>query len=158
MSYIKHYYSEYFENLELLEESEALRIFTSFEIEPCRKCVWSYEFYGETDEELSLIKEELGSAIICDCQECKKFGKKLFEYYSVFMALSSIKDKFPGFKYYLWAHSEEFMNNAKENRFARFGEIYECGFLKILGKNLAFTLLNVYVNYRSSETPEGAPF
>lgn len=158
MSWVKHYYSEYFDYLELLESADALRIFTSYEVEPRRECVWSYEFYGETDDEFTLIKEQTGWVTICDCKECKKFGEELFEYYSILMALTAVKDKFPGFQYSLWTTCEKFRDEAEENIFCRYGEIYKCIFLKTLGENLALAMTDVAVTYRSSEIPEGAPF
>jgi hypothetical protein len=157
MSYIKLYDSESFDILEALEESEALHILTSFDVENCDELFWSYGIFGETDEEFSLIKEETGWATICDCKECEKYGEELFEYYSILMALSAIKDKFPEFEYFLWVFSEKFIKEADENVFCRCGEFYKCSFLKMLGANLALVMPNVTVMYLGADTEDSLP-
>ena len=159
MSWVKNYYTEYFDNLELLESADSLMVLTRFEIKPLRECFWSYELNSViNDEDFTLIKEESGNEMICGCKECKKFGNDLFEYYSIYKALTLIEDKFLNIEYILYTNCERFYLEASNDIFWYYDEIYKCDFLKTVGRGISRLLPNVEISYRSSEEVEGLPF
>ena len=160
MGWIENIFTEYFDNNEVIVSEDSLGVFTNYQNEGDRKCVWSYKFYGVTSGDTFVVfKEESDYETLCGCQECKDFGEDLFEYFAVYKTLSSLKKTFSEQSYSLWVNSERLMDEAGVNAFEYYDEIYRCDFLKRIGKEFSKLLTGVsFIKYNNEPTSEGAPF
>ena len=160
MGWIKKRYSEFIENFELINSADSLEIFTDYRNKGNQVCFWAFELCGVINgDDYILIKKASGYEMLCCCQECKSFGDELFEYYTIFKALALIKDDFGDWRFNLGTSSERFVKEASDNGFERFEELYQCDFLKRLGKDLTTLLSGVILSkYNTEPIAEGAPF
>jgi hypothetical protein len=129
------------ENVEAVENEEFLEIFTNQEVKSNTDWTWFYRAYGTEDS------EDGGDVNLCQCAECCNFGKDLFEYFSIYTALTWVKDNYPDADITLWVGSDKFMLDISEDLLWYYEEIYKCAFLITLAKDITQLLakLNVEV-------------
>lgn len=132
-------YNNNFEDVEVLEDEGLVEIFTNEEAKPNTEMTWFYRVFG-TEE-----NGDGGEVNLCQCAECCNFGNDLFEYFSIYTALTWVKDNYPDANIILWFGSGKFMRDASEDLFWYYGEIYKCAFLRTLGKEIANLLAKLDV-------------
>lgn len=134
-----------FEELEELEElgfythgaSEVftqgiLEVFTNEEARPDSNWIWFYRIMSSENKRI-----DGGEFNLCNCAECIEFGKDVFEYFSIYTALTWIKSNHSDVSINLWVSSEKFLYDSSENLLGLYGEMYRCAFIKTLGKDLS---------------------
>ncbi len=137
---------------EVLNVTGFVQIFTNEEAKPKNiDCNWFYQFVEESYKDADLMTEESGNATLCGCEECKSFGIEIYEFFSIYLALSSVKKTARNIEIELWVSSEKFLFDENEGVFSHYSEIYGCPFLRTLGKDLRqlFSELKVKVFHYS---------
>jgi hypothetical protein len=135
-----------FTESDLLAETRFVQIFTNEEAKPKNfDCNWFYQFVEESYKNADLITKESGNATLCGCEECKCFGIEIYEFFSIYLALSSVKKTARNIEIELWVSSEKFLFDENEGLFSYYDEIYKCAFLRTLGKDLSQLLCKLKV-------------
>lgn len=152
-------YDDYFEDIGKLDCAELLHIFTNVEAKPKNEdCTWFYKMVSDLSE-CNLNQETSGKATLCGCEECKAFGAELFEYFSVYLALEWVKNSLPDVEIWLWVSSEKFLFDENKSALWNYDKIYNCAFLRTLGKDLSSLLseLKVEISHYSYANKELIP-
>lgn len=158
MNLLENYYKNDSREIEVaVSEAETLQIATNPRLSRNRELVWSFEIAAEVNDKLFLVENQFGFAKLCDCRECLKFDGELNEFYSIYMALDSIRGRFSNLEHHLWFYSEKFKSDFDNCIFSYYKDIYRCGFLALLGDRLS-ALIGGNLNPRFIEVDEDVPF
>ncbi len=125
-----------------------VQIFTNTEAKPKNvDCTWFYQLIEESYEDTDLTTKKSGNATLCGCEECRSFGIEIYEFFSIYLALSSVKRAACNIEIELWVSSQKFLFDENEGVFSHYSEIYKCPFLRTLGKDLrqVFSELRIQV-------------
>ena len=157
MSLVENYYKENCSEIkDITSEAQTLQIATNPSLYDNRQLVWAYEITAEVNGKLLSLESESGLTKLCGCKECLGFGNELAEIYSIYMALASPKVRFSDLECNLWAYSDRFKADYDECLYY-YPEMYQCGFLALLGDKLSDLIPNNFV-LRFIETDKTRPF
>jgi hypothetical protein len=129
-----------------LSTRKSLEIYTAIEAKPNAECDWFYQIEcDDYAEKFGFDDEDSGFLTYCSCLECKNLGVDLFEYFSIYEALSWVKYYVPQITVNLWVTSKKFLFEAEEELLTFNAERYTCSFLKNLCNELQGLLFELDV-------------
>jgi hypothetical protein len=126
------------EDLYRIVNADFWHVFVNLEDAP-EDSTWHFSVSAEyEDEEEFNFKEDFGKDnVYCSCDECRfSFGSEIKVYYSIYKALTWVKEHKGKSVVCLWVNSSKFLFDEVEGVLFHYDCIYSCDFLRTLGNNL----------------------
>lgn len=150
MSWIKNL-SDYAYTEMAIEGEEYLKVYTDDRFYRGNKpCNWFYRVAADHpfDGDTLKLNENFGYAHLCGCDECARYGSKVFEHFAFSLALRWIRDNCNSKRVDAWVVSEELLWDATDG-FALYDGRFTCPFLRTLNEDISALVHELHVNVRS---------